>query len=136
MYYLSPNSKGLNKMRVLLIYGSILTFLSLNPWLRPASSSAMGYIAWDKIDHAIAYGILSFLLISAYKPHKRSAMTSFIVLLSCSLVGLLFEYCQHWFTSTRQFSYEDAAANALGSLMGLILFWSYSYWRKESTIKN
>jgi VanZ family protein len=123
-------------MRVLLIYGSILTFLSLNPWLRPDSSSAMGYIAWDKIDHAIAYGILSFLLISAYKPHKRYGITTFIVLLSCSLVGLLFEYCQHWFTSTRQFSYEDAGANALGGLIGLVLFWSYTYCRKESTIKD
>lgn len=122
-------------MRVLLIYGGILTFLSLNPWLRPDSSSAMGYIPWDKIDHSIAYSILSFLLISAYKPHKRSGMTTFIVLLSCSLVGLLFEYCQLWFTSTRQFSYEDVGANALGGLIGLALFWSYTYCRKESNIK-
>ncbi len=123
-------------MRVLLIYVSILTFLSLNPWLRPDSSSAMGYIPWDKIDHAIAYGTLSFLFISEYKPHKRSGVATSIVLLSCSLVGLLLEYCQHWFTSTRQFSYEDVIANALGGLIGLALFWSYTYCRKENTIKD
>ena len=46
-------------MRVLSIYLIILAFLSLNPWLHPDSSLAIGNIAWDKIDHATAYCILS-----------------------------------------------------------------------------
>ena len=115
-------------MRLLLIYGGILAFLSLNPWIRPDSNPAIGYIGWDKIDHTIAYGILSFLLMSVYKPHKRRpGMVSFVVLLTCSLAGIVLEYCQLWFTSSRQFSFEDAGANALGSLIGLVLFWSYQF---------
>ena len=114
-------------MRVLLVYVGSLVFLSLNPWLRPDSDTAMGYIAWDKIDHAVAYCIFSFLFMSAYKYHKQSGMDSFMVLLICSLVGILLEYCQLWFTSNRQFSYEDAGANALGGLIGLALFWGYQF---------
>jgi len=52
-------------MRVLSIYFVMLAFLSLNPWLRPDSSPAIGNIAWDKIDHAAAYCLLSLLLMSA-----------------------------------------------------------------------
>ena len=114
-------------MRVLLIYMGILAFLSLNPWLRPDSNPAIGYIAWDKMDHTIAYGILSFLLMSIYKYHKHPWMVSFMVLLICSMAGILLEYCQLWFTSSRQFSYEDAGANVFGGVLGLALFWSYKF---------
>jgi VanZ family protein len=114
-------------MRVLSIYFIILAFLSLNPWLHPASSQAIGNIAWDKIDHAAAYCLLSLLLMTAYRYHKQQWMVSFMVLLICFLVGVLFEYCQLWFTSTRQFSYHDAIANICGTVLGVTLFWCYLF---------
>ena len=112
-------------MRVLLIYFVILAFLSINPWLRPDSGQAIGNIAWDKIDHAAAYCLLSLMFMSAYRCYKKRWLVSFMVLLTCPLVGVLFEYCQLWFTSTRQFSYYDAVANAFGAVLGVALFWCY-----------
>jgi VanZ family protein len=114
-------------MRVLFCYFVILFFLSLNPWLHPDSSPAIGNIAWDKIDHAAAYGLLSLLLMSAYRCYKQQWVVSFMVLLTCPLVGILFEYCQLWFTSTREFSYYDAIANAFGAVLGVTLFWCYMF---------
>ena len=114
-------------MRVLSIYFIILAFLSLNPWLHPASSQAIGNIAWDKIDHAAAYCLLSLLIMSACRYHKQQWVVSFMVLLTSSLVGVLFEYCQLWFTSTRQFSYYDAIANVFGAVLGVALFLCYSF---------
>ena len=114
-------------MRLLSIYFVILTFLSFNPWVRPDSGQAINNISWDKIDHAAAYCLFSLLFMSAYRCHKQRWAVSFIGLLSCSLAGVLLEYCQLWFTSTRQFSYLDAIANVLGALLGVILFRCYSF---------
>ena len=114
-------------MRVLLIYLIILAFLSLNPWVHPASSLAIGNISWDKIDHAIAYSVFSLLLMTVYRSHKPLWVASFMVLLTSPLVGVLFEYCQLWFTSTRQFSYYDVIANVFGAVLGVTLFWCYLF---------
>ena len=114
-------------MRILTVYLVILAFLSLNPWLHPDSSPAIGNIAWDKIDHTFAYCGLSLLLLSTYRHHKQLWRISFIVLLASALIGVLFEYCQLWFTATRQFSYDDALANVFGAALGVILFWCYLF---------
>ena len=116
-------------MRVLAIYFVMLAFLSLNPWLRPDSSQTIDNIniSRDKIDHVAAYGLFSLLFMSAYRRHKQQWVVSFMVLLTSSLVGVLFEYCQLWFTSTRQFSYYDAIANVFGAVLGVTLFWCYLF---------
>jgi len=114
-------------MRILLIYIVILAFLSLNPWLHPDSSPAIGAIAWDKLDHSAAYGGLSVLLMWTYKNHHQQGLVSLSVWLAGSMIGTLFEYCQLWFTSTREFSYYDAAANVFGALVGVLLFRCYRF---------
>jgi VanZ family protein len=114
-------------MRALSVYIVVLAFLSLNPWLHPNSSTAIGDITWDKIDHAAAYCLLSLLLMSLCRHKKQQWIVSCTVLLICPLVGILFEYCQLWFTATRQFSYHDAMANVLGAVLGVILFWCYRW---------
>ena len=116
-----------NKMRVLLIYIVILAFLSLKPWLHLGSSPAIGAIAWDKLDHSAAYGGLSVLLMWAYREYRQQWLVSLTVWLAGSMIGLLFEYCQLWFTSSREFSYYDAAANVFGALAGVVLFWGYRF---------
>lgn len=110
-------------MRLLSSYFVFLAFISLNPWLNLDFGLAFGNIAWDKIEHAAAYCLLSWLLVWEFRRHKRQWVVSFMVLLACILVGVLFEYCQLWLTSTREFSYLDAAANVFGAGLGLALFW-------------
>jgi hypothetical protein len=74
-------------MRVISIYFVILAFLSLNPWLQLDPGQAIGDIAWDKIDHAAAYCLLSLILMWTYRCHKQRWVISFLVLLTCPLVG-------------------------------------------------
>jgi VanZ family protein len=114
-------------VHVLLINFVILVFLSLNPWLHPDSSQAIGNIAWDKVDHLAAYCLLSLLFLSTYRRHKHQWVVSLFTLITCSLVGILLEYSQLWFTFTRQFSYYDAIANSLGAVLGVTLFWCYRF---------
>lgn len=110
-------------MRLLSIYFVTLGFLSLNPWLRPNSQPALGFVTWDLVDHAAAYGLLSILLLSTFMKQRRQLLMTFIGVLVCSLIGVMFEYGQLWFTSTRHFSSHDAAANVFGSVLGVAAFW-------------
>jgi VanZ family protein len=114
-------------MHLLSIYFVFLAFISLNPWINLDFGLAFGHIAWDMIEHAAAYCFLSWLLIWEYRRHKQQWVVSSMVLLACALVGVLFEYCQLWFTSTREFSYHDAVANVFGAVLGLALFWCYLF---------
>ena len=50
---------------ILLIYVVILAFLTFNPWILPGSSMLVG-IELDKLEHAIAYSGMSFLIMLAY----------------------------------------------------------------------
>ncbi|MDP1774673.1 MAG: VanZ family protein [Methylobacter sp.] len=118
---------------LLLIYLIILGFLSLNPWLLPDSKLAMGFIAWDLLDHAAAYGLLSVLMTIAFRQQCRPLMMTSIVILTSSLIGVLFEYGQYWFTSTRQFSFYDAVANVLGAVLGMAVLWFFLLYRKRWT---
>jgi VanZ family protein len=116
----------------LLLYLVILGFLSLNPWLRPDSNLAIGFIPWDLLDHAAAYGLLSVLMLFAFRQQDRPLMMTSIVIFASSLIGVLFEYCQYWFTLNRQFSFFDAAANVCGAVLGIIVFWGVRIYRKRS----
>ncbi len=113
-------------MRLLLfLYFATLTFLTLNPWIRPDSSPAVGNIYWDKIDHATAYALLAGLMLLAFKFCKPLWLYAIFVLLITSSIGLFLEFCQLWLTSNRMFSYEDAYANVFGALLGVTLFCCY-----------
>jgi VanZ family protein len=116
----------------LLLYLVILGFLTLNPWLRPDSNLAIGFIPWDLLDHAVAYGLLSVLMMLAFQQKGRPWVMTSIVIPATSLIGILFEYCQYWFTLNRQFSFFDAAANMCGAVLGVIVFWGVRTYRKRS----
>lgn len=115
----------------LLFYLIILGFLSLNPWLLPDPKQAIGFITWDLLDHAVAYGLLSVLMMFAFRQQGRPLVMISIVILASSLTGVLFEYGQYWFTSTRQFSFYDATANVFGSVLGVFMFWGGRIYRKR-----
>jgi VanZ family protein len=109
----------------------ILGFLSLNPWLRPESTQAIGLVTWDLIDHAAAYSLLSVLMMLAFRQQDRPLVMASIVIPAASLTGVLFEYCQYWFTVNRQFSIFDATANVCGAVLGVIVFWGVQVYRKR-----
>lgn len=110
----------------------ILGFLSLNPWLRPDAAQAVGFITWDLVDHAAAYSLLSVLMMFAFRQQDRTLVMASIVIPAASLSGVFFEYCQYWFTVSRQFSFFDAVANVCGAVLGVIVFWGVQIYRKRS----
>ena len=105
-----------------------LGFLSLNPWLLPDSHRAFDLmITWDLIDHTIAYGFLTVLLLSVVlRDRKRRFWIIALAVLASSTIGLSIELGQFWLTSTRQFSSHDVFANTIGSSIGGLMFWAYT----------
>jgi VanZ family protein len=111
-------------IRLLILYIAIVIFLTLNPWLRPDSSAAIGFLTWDMIAHAGTYGVLSIVLMLALIRRGRGLTITAMVIVACGLSGVFLEYCQAWFTTTRQLSLHDATANFLGAILGATAFWS------------
>jgi VanZ family protein len=120
-----------NTLYLLVAYILVLTFLSLNPWVLPGSTVAFGHVTWDKIEHTIAYGAFAGLILYVFKFVKRKLLASITVLLVCSIIGIGLEFCQYWFTSTRNFSLGDAGANVLGACLGVLGFWWYSLFEQS-----
>lgn len=121
------------RLSLLIGYLFALGFLSLNPWLLPDSRRAFDLmITWDMIDHAIAYGFLTVLLLPVLRDRSRWAWSILLAVLVSSTIGLSMELGQFWLTSTRQFSWHDAYANAVGSMACGLLCWVYTkiaVWR-------
>ena len=111
--------------RLLLLYLAALGFLSLNPWFKPSGEAAFGGVAWDKFDHAIAYGGLTVLLLLSFTRTPRGAAPALWAILAASGLGILTEFCQAWFTDSRMFSYLDASANSVGAVLGAAALWSF-----------
>lgn len=108
--------------QLLLLYLLILAFLSLNPWIRPSDTKALGFVGWDKLGHALAYGTLTVLMIITLgKPLRGSAII--IAVLASAGIGTFAEFCQSWLTSTRNFSWLDVGANGMGAVTGAAGYW-------------
>jgi VanZ family protein len=68
----------------------------------------------DKLMHLLGYGLL---MASAVQIFQRAGLL-LSVALGLAALGLLMEFGQGGLTSTRQFEWADAAANAIGVLLG------------------
>ena len=108
---------------IIIIYLLLLGFLSLNPWVRPDSHQFIGVITWDLLDHAAAYGLLSILILSLTKRRKWKFVIILPAVLVSSVLGIILEFAQLWFTSTRSFSWYDAYSNIFGAVIGAIVYW-------------
>lgn len=79
----------------------------------------------DKLAHAIAYGLLSFLIAHGlHLTRNRNLRTTEWVGAGffASGYGALMEWAQHRFTTGRFFEYDDMIANCVGAALGLTLF--------------
>lgn len=110
---------------VLACYLAVLFFLSLDPSIRPATTR--GFFSPDKIDHAIAYGglaVLAFVCLTKFREDfgRRSGRTwGFAVAMAVSVGGMI-EVAQTLFTRNRTGSLDDALANALGAVIGCVVY--------------
>jgi VanZ family protein len=104
---------------------ALVTFLSLNPWVLPDPKQAIGIFTWDLLDHAAAYAILAFLMLSVWIHPKHKLITTLLAVMLSSIFGFLLELGQFWLTSVRYFSCFDAYANVFGSFVGVAMFWYF-----------
>ncbi|HET6443008.1 MAG TPA: VanZ family protein [candidate division Zixibacteria bacterium] len=72
----------------------------------------------DKLGHFLAYAIMTFWGLMAFKSRRAAVV---IILFSLSL-GITLEYLQQ-FISGRDPSVADGLANMLGVLAGMIFYW-------------
>lgn len=106
---------------VLALYLLALLFLSLNPWLRPASTAS--FLSPDRLDHALAYGGLVIILyLCLQKTIIDSGSAWIAALLAAIAAGILIEFAQTLVTHHRSGSLADAAANAIGAGLGYMAF--------------
>jgi VanZ family protein len=75
-----------------------------------------GFLAWDKFQHASAYGVLTFLGAMAFSFNRCSSGRRFLAAaLLAVVVGGLMELAQGGFTATRNADWGDLLADAVGA---------------------
>jgi len=104
-----------------LIWLAIITFLSVTSNL-PLPKIEL--FSPDKLGHAAAYAILSWLLLwGIWKSQKRN-MTSFdkfLVFAFATAYGAFMEWVQGTYFPNRFFEYDDMLANAAGAFWAVLL---------------
>ena len=81
-------------------------------------------LALDKVGHCLAYLSLSFFYYFGFiksKNRKPAFKEILWILFACTLYGILLEFCQLYFFSSRCFEILDMIANATGALLGVII---------------
>jgi VanZ family protein len=124
-----PIIKKLSEPKYLLWIGVCYTFIITLLFFTPASDiPKLEILLFDKIVHVVIHGLLSGIWLwygFRYDQNHFSSKTVFVVLSICFCYGLFIEAFQHWFTLTRTFDVFDVVANAIGSLLGLFVFWKF-----------
>jgi VanZ family protein len=119
-------NKKLNKRLALPLFWTILIFyFSLKP-SNPNSSSFLNIEGMDKVIHFSCYLALAIswlFFLNPVKGHKQVYSYTFILI---SLLGILIEILQDHMNLGREYDPNDMIANALGALVGIILYRKYS----------
>ena len=93
-----------------------------------------GLLAWDKLHHAMAYGVLTLLAGWAFVPRCPDGSRPWILAwLLAALTGTVLELLQAWATVNRTGELGDLAANLVGASMVLALA-GYACRRKRRTV--
>jgi VanZ family protein len=75
----------------------------------------------DKIEHSLAYFVLSVLLYGALRVNGRKKHLVWIVLLTCTAYGALDEYLQYLLPINRDASVWDWSADVTGTMIGVLI---------------
>ena len=108
-----------------LAYAGLISYLSSEPSLKPP------FNIWDKLAHAIEFGILAALLWRAIGGSFLAAATpkrAALYLSACALYAGLDEYHQS-FVPGRDSSLLDVLADVTGASTIVVLLWAISWWR-------
>lgn len=103
-----------NKKRILLWPILCAGMTSLILWLSLIPTNAVPSVGlgWDKLNHAAAIAVVTWLAFLAFRPYRRAARAAFGYAL---LLGVLIEVLQATFTSTRCAEWGDLLADLVGA---------------------
>ncbi len=97
-----------------LAWGVIIAWLSLTP--KPLEIE-MGFLGWDKFQHAAAYGVLTLLAGWAYGCFSGGVKLCWLRAVATAVIlGGLLEAAQGLFTKTRTAELGDLLADLIGAL--------------------
>lgn len=115
-----PRALFISQLLAFLLWGGTVCWLSLtaNP------PQFTGFMGWDKLQHACAYGLLSLLI--AQFLHCLSGPLSlrawWLAILTAVVCGGLAEVLQWQMQAGRVAEWGDLLANALGACFSCVLF--------------
>ena len=83
----------------------------------------------DKVEHALAYFILTFVWLVAL---RRAKISKLLIVFCCFLYGIIIEALQVTITSYRSGEILDVIANTTGILIAFIVY--NSFFKKNKAI--
>ena len=114
-----------------LIWLLVITFLSLSS---NVPMPRVNFFSPDKVAHAGAYAVLTWLLALGVRKSQKSALShSNLLLIFCFAAGFgaLMEWVQGTFFPNRFFEYNDMLANASGALFAIVILNSGLFKQKN-----
>lgn len=106
-----------------LVWLAIVTALSVTPGVPVPKFNPLSI---DKIGHAAAYALLTWLLLKGFKAYNRRDANARETLVFFGLAtgyGILMEYVQGAFFPYRFFEVYDMLANSFGAMVAALLSW-------------
>jgi VanZ family protein len=94
-------------------------------------------LAWDKLQHAAAYGVGTLVTGRLFVFFARSELRGWIWAVICIvLYGVLIEFAQGLFSEVRQAEFSDIVADAVGSLLVLAMVAGWHIVRRGRPGRN
>jgi len=89
----------------------------------PENLPSVSIIGIDKFAHLAVYFVLSFLACFGFVKYGYSLKNTMILsLLIASSFGIMVEFAQKYFFSSRSFEELDIIANIIGTILGICIF--------------
>lgn len=111
---------GLLNVVMLIGWGALLTWLSLIS----SPPQVAGPFGWDKLQHAVAYGLLAWLVARVVVRWRilRSTHAWWVAWLATICFGVAIELLQWAMHRGRAGEWQDLVADALGALVVCVIF--------------
>ena len=105
------------------IWSLVILLLSILPGSSLPKVGWKSFLEFDKIAHAGVYFVLVVITAMSLKASIKARLVKnlALVVLVCSLYGILLEVIQYIFLSDRFFEIPDIIANISGSILGSII---------------
>lgn len=110
----------IHRLALLLIWLGAIVWLSLTS----APPTVAGWLGWDKLQHAVAYGVLAWLLARVlvcweFRGCRHVWWQAWVLTV---FFGLLLEFFQHVMQRGRVAEWQDLVADGIGALIACVIF--------------